>query len=132
MKKVITFGVFDYFHLGHLRLFQNAKRLGDYLIVAVQDGTYIQKYKPNAKVLYTTEERMELVRALKVVDEVVIYRDVNEDIKRLDFDVFAIGEDQTHSGFQQAVSYCEKEGKQVVRMKRTEGISSYEIKDHIK
>lgn len=132
MKKVITFGVFDYFHLGHLRLFQNAKRLGDYLIVAVQDGTYIQKYKPNAKVLYTTEERMELVRALKVVDEVVIYRDVNEDIKRLDFDVFAIGEDQTHSGFQQAVSYCEKEGKQVVRMKRTEGISSSEIKDHIK
>ena len=132
MKKVITFGVFDYFHLGHLRLFQNAKRLADYLIVAVQDGTYIQKYKPNAKVLYTTEERMELVRALKVVDEVVIYRDVNEDIKRLDFDVFAIGEDQTHSGFQQAVSYCEKEGKQVVRMKRTEGISSSEIKDHIK
>ena len=132
MKKVITFGVFDYFHLGHLRLFQNAKRLGDYLIVAVQDGTYIQKYKPNAKVLYTTEERMELVRALKVVDEVVIYRDINEDIKRLDFDVFAIGEDQTHSGFQQAVSYCEKEGKQVVRMKRTEGISSSEIKDHIK
>lgn len=132
MKKVITFGVFDYFHLGHLRLFQNAKRLGDYLIVAVQDGTYIQKYKPNAKVLYTTEERMELVRALKVVDEVVIYRDVNEDIKRLDFDVFAIGEDQTHSGFQQAVSYCEKEGKQVVRMKRAEGISSSEIKDHIK
>lgn len=132
MKKVITFGVFDYFHLGHLRLFQNAKRLGDYLIVAVQDGTYIQKYKPNAKVLYTTEERMELVRALKVVDEVVIYRDVNEDIKRLDFVVFAIGEDQTHSGFQQAVSYCEKEGKQVVRMKRTEGISSSEIKDHIK
>ena len=132
MKKVITFGVFDYFHLGHLRLFQNAKRIGDYLIVAVQDGTYIQKYKPNAKVLYTTEERMELVRALKVVDEVVIYRDVNEDIKRLDFDVFAIGEDQTHSGFQQAVSYCEKEGKQVVRMKRTEGISSSEIKDHIK
>ena len=102
------------------------------MIVAVQDGTYIQKYKPNAKVLYTTEERMELVRALKVVDEVVIYRDVNEDIKRLDFDVFAIGEDQTHSGFQQAVSYCEKEGKQVVRMKRTEGISSSEIKDHIK
>ena len=72
------------------------------------------------------------MRALRVVDEVVIYRDVNEDIKRFDFDVFAIGEDQTHSGFQQAVSYCEKEGKQVVRMKRTEGISSSEIKDHIK
>lgn len=132
MKRVITFGVFDYFHLGHLRLFQNAKNLGDYLIVAVQDGTYIKKYKPDTSILYSTEERAELVRALRVVDEVVIYRDVNEDIKRFDFDVFAIGEDQTHSGFQQAVSYCEKEGKQVVRMKRTEGISSSEIKDHIK
>lgn len=132
MKRVITFGVFDYFHLGHLRLFQNAKKLGDYLIVAVQDGTYIKKYKPNTSILYSTEERAELVRALRVVDEVVVYRDVNEDIKRFDFDVFAIGEDQTHSGFQQAVSYCEKEGKQVVRMKRTEGISSSEIKDHIK
>lgn len=132
MKRVITFGVFDYFHLGHLRLFQNAKNLGDYLIVAVQDGTYIKKYKPDTSILYSTEERAELVRALRVVDEVVIYRDVNEDVKRFDFDVFAIGEDQTHSGFQQAVSYCKKEGKQVVRMKRTEGISSSEIKDHIK
>lgn len=132
MNRVITFGVFDYFHLGHLRLFQNAKKLGDYLIVAVQDGTYIKKYKPGTSILYSTEERAELVRALRVVNEVVIYRDVNEDIKRFDFDVFAIGEDQTHSGFQQAVSYCEKEGKQVVRMKRTEGISSSEIKDHIK
>ena len=75
---------------------------------------------------------MELVRALKVVDEVVIYRDLNEDIKRVDVDVFAIGEHQTHSGFHGAVAYCEKEGKQVVRMKRREGISSSEIKDHIK
>lgn len=132
MKRVITFGVFDYFHLGHLRLFQNAKKLGDYLIVAVQDGTYIKKYKPDTSILYSTEERAELVRALRVVDEVVIYRDVNEDIKRFDFDVFAIGEDQTHSGFQQAVFYCNEKGKQVVRMKRTEGISSSEIKDHIK
>ena len=31
MKKVITFGVFDYFHYGHLRLFERAKKLGDYL-----------------------------------------------------------------------------------------------------
>lgn len=46
MKKVITFGVYDYFHLGHLRLFENAKALGDYLVVAVQDEDYILKYKP--------------------------------------------------------------------------------------
>lgn len=131
MKKVITFGVFDYFHLGHLRLFQNAKRLGDYLIVAVQDDAYIKKFKPDAVTLYTTEERIELVRALRVVDEVVVYRDVSEDICKIDFDVFAIGEDQRHAGFQTAVAYCEQTGKSVVRMKRTEGIASSEIKNRI-
>lgn len=132
MKKVITFGVFDYFHLGHLRLFQNAKKLGDYLIVAVQDGAYIKKYKPNATVLYSTQERVELVNALKVVNEVIVYSDVNTDIRNVDFDIFAIGEDQTHSGFQQAVEFCHATGKTVVRMKRTQGISSSEIKDNIK
>lgn len=37
MKKVLTVGVFDYFHLGHLRLFKQAREYGDYLIVAVQE-----------------------------------------------------------------------------------------------
>lgn len=128
MKKVVTFGVYDYFHLGHLRLFKNARELGDYLIVAVQDGNYILKTKPNAKVMYTTEERKELVGALRVVDEVVDCTDVDVTIKTLDFDVFAIGEDQNHEGFQRAIKWCEDNGKEVVRMKRTPGICSSEIK----
>lgn len=128
MKKVVTFGVYDYFHLGHLRLFKNAKALGDYLIVAVQDGNYILKTKPNAKVMYTTEERKELVGALRVVDEVVDYTDVDVTIKTLDFDVFAIGEDQKHEGLQRAIKWCEDNGKEVVRMRRTPGICSSEIK----
>ena len=77
MIKVLTVGVYDYFHLGHLRLFENAKELGDYLIVAVQDEDFILKTKPNAKILYTTEQRKELVGALRVVDEVVGYTDVD-------------------------------------------------------
>ncbi len=63
MKKVVTVGVFDYFHLGHLRLFENAKKLGDYLIVAVQDGNCNLKTKPNANVLYTTEQRVDLIKS---------------------------------------------------------------------
>lgn len=128
MKKVVTFGVYDYFHLGHLRLFKNAKELGDWLIVAVQDGDYILKTKPNAKVMYTTEQRKELVGALRVVDEVVSYTDVDVTIKTLDFDVFAVGEDQKHAGFQRAIEWCKENGKEVVRMKRTPGICSSEIK----
>lgn len=131
MKKVVTFGVYDYFHLGHLRLFKNAKALGDYLIVAVQDGNCILKTKPNAKVMYTTEERKELVGALRVVDEVVDYTDVDVTIKTLDFDVFAIGEDQNHEGFQRAIKWCEDNGKEVVRMRRTPGICSSEIKNKL-
>lgn len=131
MKKVVTFGVYDYFHLGHLRLFENAKTLGDYLIVAVQNGNYILKTKPNAKVMYTTEERKELVGALRVVDEVVDYTDVDVTIKTLDFDVFAIGEDQDHEGFQRAIKWCEDNGKEVVRMRRTPGICSSEIKNKL-
>ena len=132
MRKVITVGVFDYFHLGHLRLFENAKKHGDYLIVAVQDGDNILKTKPNADVLYTTEQRIDLVRALRIVDEVVIYQDVDTILPEVDFDVFAIGEDQTHEGFQRAVAWCEANGKEVVRLMRTPGICSSAIKSNVK
>lgn len=131
MKKVITVGVYDYFHLGHLRLFENAKKLGDYLIVAVQDGDCILKTKPNAKVLYTTEQRMDIVRALRVVDEVIIYQDVDKLLPKIDFDIFAIGEDQTHVGFQRAIKWCEENGKTVIRLSRTPGICSSEIKHEL-
>lgn len=131
MKKVITVGVYDYFHLGHLRLFENAKKLGDYLIVAVQDGECILKTKPDARVLYTTEQRIELVKALRVVDEVIVYRDVDATLPTVDFDVFAIGGDQNHPGFQRAVAWCRENGKEVVRLPRTPGICSSDIKSTV-
>ena len=131
MIKVLTVGVYDYFHLGHLRLFENAKELGDYLIVAVQDEDFILKTKPNSKTLYTTEQRKELVGALRVVDEVVGYTDVDAIVKMIDFDVFAIGEDQNHEGFQKAVEWCKEKGKKIVRMRRTPGISSSDIKQKL-
>ncbi len=131
MKKVITVGVFDYFHLGHLRLFENAKKLGDYLIVAVQDGDCILKTKPDANVLYTTDQRIDLVKALRVVDEVIVYQDVDKILPMVDFDVFAIGGDQTHPGFQRAVKWCKENGKEVIRLPRTPGICSSAIKSQL-
>jgi glycerol-3-phosphate cytidylyltransferase len=131
MKKIITVGVFDYFHLGHLRLFENAKKLGDYLIVAVQDEAYILKTKPDAHIMYSTEQRIDLVKALRVVDEVIIYQDVDKILPEVDFDVFAIGGDQTHAGFQRAVTWCEENGKEVIRLPRTPGICSSTIKNEL-
>lgn len=132
MKKVITFGVFDYFHYGHLKLLERAKALGDYLIVAVQCDEEIHKTKPEAEILYDLNQRMELIAALKCVDEVVPYKQVDEDIKAVDFDIFAKGGDQVHSGFQRAVNWCGENNRQVITLSRTPNISSSYIKDNIK
>ena len=129
MRKVLTFGVYDYFHLGHLRLFERAKKLGDYLIVAVQDGDFILKYKPNAKIMYTTAQRIDMISALRVVDEVITYENVDESIQKVDFDIFVIGGDQNHAGFQRAVKWCVENGKEVIRLERTPGICSSDIKN---
>ena len=124
MKTILTFGVYDMLHIGHILLFKHAKELGYKLIVAVQDGNCILKYKPGTKMVYTTEERMYMVSTIKYVDEVVVYRDVDKDIQNIDFDIFVKGPDQNHAGFQRAVEWCEANGKEVVVIPRTEGISS--------
>lgn len=132
MKKVLTVGVFDFFHWGHLKLFENAKKYGNYLIVAVQDGDYILKYKPEAKILYSTEQRTEMIRALRVVDEVILYKDVDSIVKTIDFDVFAVGGDQGHVGFQKAIRWCLDNNKEVVHLERTPDICSSNIKENLK
>lgn len=129
MKKILTFGVFDYFHLGHLRLFKQCRQYADYLIVAVQDGNSILKYKPNAKVLYTTEERVELISSLKYVNETIVYDSVSpETLEKINFDILALGEDHVGERFEKVIEWCNKNNKEVVRMKRTPGICSSEIK----
>lgn len=130
MKKVITFGVYDFFHIGHLNLFLRAKALGDYLTVAVQTSEFIKTYKPDAKIFYSTEERAKIIKNLRCVDKVVLYRNVAEDISEMEFDVFARGPDQNHSGFLAAEAWCKSRGKDVVVLPRTEGISSSDIKNN--
>ena len=130
MKTVLTFGVYDMLHIGHILLFKRAKELGDRLIVAVQDGDYILKYKPGTNMVYSTEERLYMVSTIKYVDEVVVYKDVDVDIQNIDFDIFAKGPDQSHAGFQRAVEWCEANGKEVIVIPRTEGISSTMLRDY--
>lgn len=131
-RTILTVGVYDMLHIGHILLFKRAKELGDKLIVAVQDSDVILKYKPGTRMVYTTEERMFMVSTIKYVDEVIIYRDVDKDIQNVDFDVFAKGPDQTHEGFQRAVKWCEEHQKEVVVIPRTEGISSTMLRDYSK
>lgn len=130
-KKILTVGVYDLIHKGHIELYRRARALGDYLIVAVQDSDYILKYKPTAKILNSTENRMYMVKSIRYVDEVITYTDVDRIVKEIDFDVFITGPDQVHAGFQAAIKWCEENGKEHIILGRTEGVSSSELKEKI-
>lgn len=132
MEKILTFGVYDYLHLGHLRLFKQCKAHADYLIVAVQDGEFIKKFKPDSKVLYSTEERVEMLEALRIVDKVVVYDTVGVHmLEQIEFDVLALGEDHVGERFDAVTKWCEEKCKKVVRLKRTPGICSSGIKEKL-
>lgn len=123
--KVLTVGVFDFFHIGHLNVLEQAKKQGDYLIVAVHDDKLNIK---GVEFLYSLEERMRLVSSLKFVDCVISYERVDFLVQKVDFDVFAHGEDQNHQYFQKAFEWCKNNKKKVVMLERTEGISSTRIR----
>lgn len=131
MKTVLTVGVFDLLHWGHFELFRRCRELAGEkgrLVVAIQEDSVVTKYKPGTKLAYDWDKRKKMISALRYVDEVISYGDIDESIKHIDFDVFAIGGDQLHEGFKRAIDWCEVNGKEVVRMRRTDGISSTEIR----
>lgn len=130
-KKVLTVGVYDLLHKGHVELYRRAKGLGDYLIVAAQDSDYILKYKPTAKVLNSTDDRKFMIKAIRYVDEVITYCDVDKIVQEVDFDVFVTGPDQCHSAFQRAIAWCEEHGKEHIVLARTDGVSSSDLKAKI-
>ena len=133
MSKILTFGVYDYFHLGHLRLFKQCKEHAEYLVVAVQNGEYIRKFKPEAHIFYSTEERVEILEALRIVDKVIVYNTVGiEELEMIEresgFDILALGEDHIGARFDEITNWCKEHGKAIVRLKRTPGIASSDIK----
>ena len=131
MKKVLTVGVFDLLHWGHFELFRRCKELAGpdgELTVAVQEDAIVTKYKPQAKLVYDWDRRVKMISALRYVDHVVPYSDVDESIKHIDFTVFVVGPDQCHAGFQRAMQWCRDNGREVVVLPRTDGISSTQLR----
>ena len=127
MKRVITYGTFDLFHIGHLNLLKRAKALGNYLIVAVSSDEFnLQKGKV-CKIKDT--DRMQIVEAIKYVDQVIpetSWDQKIEDVKKYDVDVFVMGDDWKGK-FDFLKDYCE-----VVYLPRTEGISSTQLKEELR
>lgn len=93
MIKGYTTGVYDLFHIGHLNLLKNAKQQCDYLIVGISSDKAAQ-YK-NKIPFICQEERMEIVKAIKYVDEVVLQEDLDK-VKawdKLHYDILFVGSD---------------------------------------
>lgn len=130
-RKVLTVGVYDLLHKGHVELFRRAKGLGDYLIVAAQDSDFILKYKPKAQVMNSTEDRKYMIKSIRYVDEVITYTDVDKIVQNVNFDIFVTGPDQCHAGFQKAIKWCEEHGKEHIVLGRTDGVSSSDLKAKI-
>ncbi|NBK96550.1 MAG: glycerol-3-phosphate cytidylyltransferase [Erysipelotrichia bacterium] len=127
MKKVITYGTFDLFHVGHLNLLKRAKEYGDYLIVAVSSDEF--NLGKGKKCFVSDHDRKEIVEAIRYVDEVILetsWEQKIEDVKKYGIDVFVIGDDWKGK-FDFLKDYCE-----VVYLPRTEGISTTQIKEELK
>lgn len=88
-----TTGVYDLFHIGHLKLLKRAKSLCDYLIVGVSTDELVH-YKHKSPVI-PFEERIEIVQSIKYVDATVPQENMNkfEAWKKLKFDVMFVGDD---------------------------------------
>lgn len=71
-KVVYVDGSFDMFHLGHLKIIENAKKLGDYLLVGIYSDETVRKLKGNHFPITSVLERTLTVLAMKGVDDVVI------------------------------------------------------------
>lgn len=91
----MTFGTFDVFHVGHLRILQRAAALGDRLVVGVSSDALNLAKKGRAPV-FDQEERMAIVGAIRGVDEVFLEESLElkgEYIRQYGCDILAMGDD---------------------------------------
>lgn len=131
MIKVYTAGTWDLFHVGHLNILESSKALGDYLVVGVSTDELIYSYKNHYPVI-KFEDRCEILRACKYVDEVVS-QELLLDKTTLDTiepDILTIGSDWKNKTLD-GLEYFKSLGKQVIYFDYTDSISSTWIRKRL-
>jgi len=126
MKVVITYGTFDLFHVGHIRLLKRLRLLGDKLIVGISSDEF-NRLKGKTS-YFNYEERAEIVGSCKYVDFVFPEHNWGQkegDIKKYDADIFAMGDDW--KGKFDDLRDC----TEVIYLPRTENISTTDIKSKL-
>ena len=126
MKKLITYGTFDLFHVGHVRLLKRISNLGDYLTVACSTDKF--NSIKGKKCIFPYEERKEILESCSFVDRVIPennWEQKIEDIEKYNIDLFVMGSDWTGK-----FDYLQ-ESTNVLYLPRTENISSTNVKKAI-
>ena len=129
---VFTNGCFDLIHVGHTRYLEDAKKLGDILIVAVNSDQSVRAIKGNKRPIITEEERAEVLSALQCVDFVVIFDEPDplNIISLLKPDILVKGGDWGKDAII-GREVVESIGGKVVRIPEIKGASSSSIIDKI-
>lgn len=128
-----TTGVFDLFHIGHLNILENAKKKCDYLIVGVTTDELCEELKNN-KPYIPFKERIEIVKSIEYVDEVVEQKVINEiqDWQELKFHKIFKGSDWKNTiKWNHLEIEFKKLGVEVVFFPYTKGTSSTKLKEAI-
>ncbi|MCE5603286.1 glycerol-3-phosphate cytidylyltransferase [Staphylococcus pseudintermedius] len=123
MKRVITYGTYDLLHYGHIELLRRAREMGDYLVVALSSDEF-NRIK-NKKSYYNFEQRKMMLESIRYVDLVIPENDWGQketDVEKYEIDTFVMGHDW-EGEFDFLKDKCE-----VIYLKRTEGISTTQIK----
>lgn len=122
-KIVLTYGTFDLFHIGHLRLLERARALGDSLVVGISTDEF--NAVKGKKTIIDFAHRLEIVQSLRCVDKVfpeTCWEQKRTDIARFKAGALVMGHDW-NGKFDFLKNQCE-----VVYLPRTRGISTTELK----
>ncbi|MFV0573826.1 MAG: adenylyltransferase/cytidyltransferase family protein [Vibrio sp.] len=128
MKKIITFGTFDVFHVGHVNILERAKSYGDKLIVGISSDE-LNFSKKARYPIYSQEDRVKIISSLKFVDEVFIEESLElklDYIKEYNADLLIMGDDWA-GRFDWVKSECD-----VLYLPRTPSISTTELIEIVK
>ena len=130
---VFTNGVFDLLHVGHVRYLEQARTLGDVVVVAINSDASARKLKGEGRPLINQDERAEILAALRTVDYVTIFDDVSPRslIARLLPDVLVKGGDYALDEIH-GREEVEAAGGRVVSLPFVEGVSSSGIIEKMK
>ncbi len=126
--RVITFGTYDIFHVGHVNIIERAKLHGDHLIVGVSSDK-LNISKKGRPPIYCEDDRQHIIRSMRCVDEVFLEESLElkaEYIKYYNADILVMGDDW-QGKFDHLKDIC-----QVIYLPRTPSVSTTEIIEVVK